>query len=210
MNNREKAKLVFEEELAYIKNEQIRAFVIEGFHRFTPDYFWDGPASSTGKHHPKISNKKHGLVLHTKLCVWWARKLHQTLYAGETDLDVCIAACLLHDLQKFGTTLNEDGSPTLPQYASTHGVLLAMQLEDIDSSSTSFCIIKDEIQFIIDAVAMHMGQWTNEKIRGKWYEDNDCIEEEMLVVHLADYCASKKVYEKMDKLDKWEFPKEAL
>jgi hypothetical protein len=209
MDNRKKAELVFEEELAFIKNILIKEFVLECFDKLTPDYFWDGPASSTGKHHPKISNKKHGLVLHTKLCVWWGRKLHETLYAGETDLDICIAACLLHDLQKFGTTLNKDGSPTLPKYSSIHGILLAVQLEDIDSSMTCFCKIKDKTQSIIDAVAMHMGNWTNEKIRSKWFEGNDSLQEEMLIVHLADYCASKKVYEKMDKLDKWEFPEEA-
>jgi hypothetical protein len=207
MGNREKARLVFEEELNYIKNDRIRNFVLEGFHRFTPDYFWDVAASSTGRNHPKISNKKHGLVLHTKLCVWWGRKLWESMYKEQADLDVVIAACLLHDLQKFGTTLNEDGSPTLPKYTSTHGVLLAIQLEDIQESVIAFGSIKNEIELIISSVAMHMGRWSNQNIDSKWAKRHDNCEE-MLLVHLADYCASRKADTKMDALEEWEFPKE--
>jgi len=96
MNNCEKAQLVFAEELAYIKSDSVRGYVLECFKELTPDYFWDGPASSSGRFHPDVANKEHGLVLHTKLCVWWGRKLAET-YNCEKDMDYRFLRFLLRN-----------------------------------------------------------------------------------------------------------------
>ena len=75
MSNAVKAELVFKKELEYIKSLGIKNFTLKCFDALTSDYFWNFTASSTQTHHPKVSNKEHGLVLHTKLCVWCSRKL---------------------------------------------------------------------------------------------------------------------------------------
>ena len=108
MNKNNKAELVFAEELKYIQSSGIKAFTLNCFKELTADYFWDFTASSSQKHHPKVSNKKHGIVIHTKLCVWWGRKLADNF--GVKDLDVITSALLLHDLQKFGKKLDENNA----------------------------------------------------------------------------------------------------
>lgn len=218
MNNRLKAELVFKDELEWISSAIIKTFVLDCFEKLTPDYFWDATASSTGKHHPKISNRKHGIVLHTKLVCWWAKKLYEPFDrrgdngGGLSNLylnrDVIFAGCLLHDIQKFGTTLDTDGSPTLANYTSLHGPISALQLEDVKTefipdtnSSTEGKKISIWIDNIINCVAFHMGKWTDQRLVDRWEETD-----EARIVQLADYCASKKVPGKTERLEKWVFP----
>ena len=68
-----KVKL-FEKELAYIKNSIFKAdicYLIDGL----PEYFFEIPASSTGKYHPEFASSKNGLVKHTKVSVRFAYEL---------------------------------------------------------------------------------------------------------------------------------------
>lgn len=208
MNNGLKAEVVFKDELDYIENDEIKSFVLDMFKNFTSDYFWDGAASSSGIHHPKISNKKHGLVLHTKLAVWWGRKLFESMsHVCETfSLDVVIAALLLHDLQKFGATLNDDGTPSLNDYAGSHGIVLSEHLEIFLKYDTKYSDIQDEIGRIILAIALHMGRWTNMSLDVGWSDRIVGEGTESQIVHMADYCASRKVDDKIAELDKYDFP----
>ena len=203
MTNKELAELVFKEELAYIESDSIKKFVLDCFDKLTPDYFWDMAASSSGKHHPKIANRKHGLIVHVKLCVWWGRKLAESFH--KCDLDVIIASLLLHDIQKFGTELSVfDGKPTLAAYTSTHGMLLAVQMRQLMRDNKK-SIGYGKYETITACVGLHMGKWTDELLGDKWikeYRDNSNVK----IVQLADYCASRKVGAKMEELDKWTFP----
>jgi hypothetical protein len=217
MNNREKAELVFEEELKEITEPNVKRFVLKCFEELTPDYFWDAPASSSGLHHPEISNGKHGLVRHVKLVCWWGKKLEEAmadqsvfLHSTYKSRDAIIAACLLHDLQKFGTVM-KDGKPTLPNYASTHGALLALQMEDIynnfkieseDGSGPYHDNIDKWLKSVVSAVGLHMGRWSETRLTEHRYGPSL----ETRIVHLADYCASKKVDDKTRRLEEWEFP----
>lgn len=194
---------VFAEELKYIKSDSIRKFVIDCFDELAPDYFWTIAASSSGKHHPKIANKKHGLIVHTKFCVWWGRKLAESFYGY--DMDVIVASLLLHDLQKFGQSM-DNGWPTLAAYTSTHGMLLAVQIRQLIKDNTK-TFGHGKIETIIACVGLHMGKWTDEILGDKWlkeYRNNNNVK----IVQLADYCASRKTGEKLEELDKWEFPKD--
>ena len=209
MNKNNKAEVVFAEELKYIQSSGIKAFTLNCFKELTADYFWDFTASSSQKHHPKVSNKKHGIVIHTKLCVWWGRKLADNF--GVKDLDVITSALLLHDLQKFGKKLDENNKPTLAEYWGTHGPLLAVQIESLYKDVSINDNIKPHVAAIIACVALHMGRFTNEKLSSPWkkeyFDDGRPFEEteEQLIqiVQLADYCASRKCDEKMEKLDKY-------
>ena len=202
MTNKEEAELVFKEELAYIKSETIKQFVLDCFDELTPTYFWEIAASSSGKHHPKIANRKHGLIVHTKLCVWWGRKLAESFY--KYDMDIIIAALLLHDLQKFGLEMSvHDGKPTLANYTFTHGMLLAVQIKQLLKKQDK--MFHGAKATITVCVGLHMGKWTDELLGDKWikeYRDNSNVK----IVQLADYCASRKVGAKMEELDKWTFP----
>jgi len=191
------ASIVFAEELAAIDSSFVKEFVIECFDKLTPSYFWTGPASSSGKHHPKMSNKKHGLVLHVKLCVWWGRKIAQSY--ERCNMDIIIAALLLHDLQKFGTAVDKDGKPNLAEYSSAHGPMLAMQIENMLANQNK-TYEYGTISIIIAAIAMHMGKWTNQTLSHKWKDmlrKNNNVE----IVHLADYMASRKIGDKLEELD---------
>lgn len=214
MTNKNKAEVVFNEELKYIKSPPILSFTLRCFEELTPDYFWDFTASSTQKNHPRISNKKHGLVIHTKLCVWWGRKLADSF--NIKNLDIIVSSLLLHDLQKFGRTLDKDGKPTLACYSESHGPLLASQMENIYSSMNINENLIEDINLIVTCVALHMGRWTNKSLslswtefpnKGEYQEIIDRAYQEIIdVVHLADYCASRKIDNKIDELDKYEFP----
>ena len=46
-----------------IVDENIRKFLREAF-RIAPAYFWEIPASSSGKYHPKWAVQKRGLFWH--------------------------------------------------------------------------------------------------------------------------------------------------
>jgi len=210
MNNGYKAKVVFADELKYIKSQKIKDYVVACFHKLTPEYFWDAPASSSGKYHPAVSNKKHGLVNHTKLCVWWGRKLAQT-YNCEKNIDEIVASLLLHDLQKFGKEMSlYDGKPTLAEYTTTHGPMLAIQLEKILRDMYDVDEMEDEerqsLFAISSSVCLHMGRWTNEDLSKAWevtgWKNNTVVD----VVHMADYCASRQADSKMEELDNYEFP----
>ena len=66
----------FNKEYSYIKDnkkrEDLKLLVNE-----LPDYFFDIPASSTGKYHPDFAKSEHGLVKHTKVAVRMAYELYQ-------------------------------------------------------------------------------------------------------------------------------------
>jgi len=200
-----KVEVVFEEELNYISSYPISDFVVKCFNDLVPDYFWDFSASSSHKYHPKISNIKHGLVLHTKLCVWWGRKIADSF--GDINTDIIVASLLLHDLQKFGQSLDENNKPTLAQYASSHGPILAAQLENVFDGAKINDDVKRDIDTIITCVALHMGRWTNEPLSVSWREfDREEDDQLVRIVHLADFVASKKIDEKLEELNNWKMP----
>jgi hypothetical protein len=204
MSHRKKAEIVFKEELEQIKSSSIRSFTLKCFEDLTPDYFWDYAASSSGKYHPEISNKKHGLVLHTKLSVWWGIEMSSCFDCN--DLDIIISALLLHDLQKFGMSLDKYDKPTLANATTTHGPFLAAQLEKIYENVNMNENIEKEINSIITCIALHMGKWTNPSLSLTW--ETITTEEDKLmvdIVHLSDFIASRKVDEELKTLNNYRF-----
>ena len=200
-----KAETIFQKELSLIHDKDIRNFVIECFDKLCPDYFWTCPCSTTGKYHPQVSLGVGGLVRHTKLAVWWGieliRALHDSPELKSIALhilqDEIIATLLLHDMIKNGKGLNAQGYPYDRGVTGTHGVILAEKLRDYLIDGTL------QLDFnhrrILIGIAMHMGIWTTKiystadepKNWGKFGE----------LIHLADYCASRKVDEIYSKLN---------
>ena len=196
-----KTKTIFQKELSLIHDTAIRDFVITCFDKLCPDYFWTCPCSTTGKYHPQVSLGVGGLVRHTKLAVWWGLELINALRKepGIKDIppdkliDETVATLLLHDMIKNGKGLNAQGRPLEKGVTGTHGVILADRIcDEILDQKLDNSYIR-----ILGGIALHMGIWTT-----KVYHtiDGPGVDVFIELIHLADYCASRKVDEIYHKL----------
>jgi len=192
-----KTETIFQKELNQIHDKTIRDFVITCFDKLCPDYFWTCPCSTTGKYHPQVSLGVGGLVRHTKLTVWWGIELLHALSTspGLYDIppavlhDEIIATLLLHDLIKNGKGLNAKGYPLERGVTGTHGVTLAK------------AIGFDAPERIFAGIACHMGIWTTDVTFRPDSIVDPTIKAFANLIHLADYCASRKVDSIYSKLE---------
>ena len=195
-----KAETIFQKELNQIHSPKIKQFVIGCFDKLCPDYFWTCPCSTTGKYHPQVSLGVGGLVRHTKLAVWWGLELIKALGSspGLRDIyrihDETIATLLLHDMIKNGKGLSAQGRPLEKGVTGTHGVTLAEKINELDLVST----ISGSSVRILAGIALHMGIWTTKAYHTM---DIDGLDHFIELIHLADYCASRKVDEIYYKLE---------
>lgn len=91
---------VFGEEIAHISSSHMRHFVYACL-LTAPAYFWQAPASSSGKNHPWWARTEGGLVRHTKAAVWVGLELLEAYpHYGRGERDALIVALLLHDTLK--------------------------------------------------------------------------------------------------------------
>lgn len=192
MTNTEKAQKYFQQELNLIKNQEIKQFVLDVFEKLTPDYFWTVPCSTSGKYHPKISLGVGGLIRHVKLAVWWGLELAKAMEMEQYQ-DEMVAALLLHDLIKNGEGLDVNGYPLERGVTGTHGVDLAGYLSDDGYEGKP---LKDWEEKIIFGIASHMGIWTVPAAHQPKNMPED-LRPFIDLIHLADYCASRKVDDKM-------------
>lgn len=202
-----KAEIVFKKEMSYIEDAEILRFIIDVFSRFTPDYFWTVPCSTSGKYHPRVSLGSGGLIRHVKLAVWWGLEIMQCWpNLSLTAIDEVTAALILHDLNKNGEKLDPNGFPTLKDSVSVHGPYLGNRIRGwmgglVNQPETKVeynC--PDRINRILAAIDGHMGIWTNpsyemSKPQYTW-SDHDTYNV-CTIVHLSDYCSSRKVDDEM-------------
>ena len=201
-----KAETIFAKELNQIHDKIIKQFVIDCFDKLCPDYFWTCPCSTTGKYHPQVSLGVGGLVRHTKLAVWWGiellRALHNTpdLYSIPDHMlnDEVIATLLLHDMIKNGKGLNAQGRPLEKGVTGIHGVTLAKKIGDERFDKE---INKDAAIRIFYRIACHMGIWTTNTMFRPDSISYIPVKAFANLIHLADYCASRKVDDIYSKLE---------
>ena len=175
--------VVFEKELNYIQNTSFKndtMYLIDAL----PDYFFEIPAASTGKYHPKYAQGDGGLVRHTKSAVRIAYELLQDPAIGNKytsdEKDLMIIALMLHDGLKLGKEKN--------RYTKFDHPLLVGAFIKENKANLNFT--EEEINFLSDAIAAHMGPWT---------KDYDCNEvlpypktKYQNFVHMCDFLSSKK------------------
>ena len=170
---REKVLNVFKDELAMIKDDGIRAFVLAVFDDVNPKFFTD-PASYTGKYHPPHDNGIGGLVRHTKVACYFGQQFLRVYeFNDQYRSDLTTAALLLHDIGK-PITLDKMHPDFEPHEVLGYRLVL--------NRATSA-----EHMSIAEAVLYHAGPWTpNNSVR--------FVELAQLnqVVHLADYTAAQK------------------
>lgn len=173
----------FKKEIEYIKSEKIKKACQEMIN-LLPDYFFEIPASSTGKYHPEYALGEGGLLRHTKAAVRIAYELLSDPCIGDKytqdEKDLMIMALVLHDGLKSGYDHEKytrfDHPILMADYIMDNEEVLGLEVE--------------EIEFLCDVIKTHMGSWTTDyngvEVLGKpktKYQN---------FVHMCDYLASRK------------------
>jgi len=172
---------VFIKEIELIKEESIKEFVKKTLNN-TPDYFYEAPASSTGKYHPQCTCKKGGLVTHVKRAVYIANRLCEGWGIFNLDRDIVISAIILHDIAKVGNP-----AVTKSTYEDYENHPINAEKYFFAEKETIALGI-DTLAKIRDCIRYHMGRWTPQSIR-KEIKDYILLE---LIVYTADYIATTK------------------
>ena len=116
-----------------------------------PEYFWEIPASSTGKYHPVTDLGIGGLVRHTVNVCWMADTLAEAENLSADDRSRLIAAAIIHDSCKNGVSDQEKGKYTLFEHPLLPQQLLLSKELTADESQ--------EWQIICNVSASHMGKY---------------------------------------------------
>lgn len=179
---------IFDYELSFIKNPDIKNFTIKALESL-PDYFYEVPASSSGKYHPQYALGKGGLVRHTKAAVRIALELFRcetvTGHYSDNTKDIIISALLLHDGCKHG--LNNS------KYTITEHPIVVVEMIR-NNNDLNNLLDKEIFDKIMNGILTHMGQWTSDYKTGK-----EVLEKPKTgiqnFIHMCDYLASRKSIE---------------
>ena len=175
-------KDVFTVELDRFKNQNVRSSA-ETILEMIPDYFYEVPASSTGKNHPAFSLGEGGLVRHVKVAMRVLEEMFRDEAFGTYDdytKDLIRMALILHDGFKSGLT--NSGHTCLE-----HPVIMS---EFILNNTDKLSINEDDAQFVSNLILTHMGPW-NKDANGNVIMPVPQTREELLV-HLCDYMSSRR------------------
>lgn len=174
-------KDVFNVELEKISDEKIRKST-EIILNMLPDYFYEVPASSSGRWHPDFSLGEGGLVRHVKVAFRIGEELFRDSVFCPFDQhkkDLIRMAILLHDGFKSGI-VNSGHT------AFHHPILM---YDFILDNKEKLLMKENDAEDVARMIASHMGPWNKDK---DGYEmlplprENDEI-----FVHLCDYIASR-------------------
>lgn len=174
---------VFNKELSYIKDIRIKESTITILDML-PDYFYEIPASSTGKYHPEFSLGEGGLVRHVKVAVRIAKELLDNPSIGDkytsNEKDIMIMALILHDGLKSGLVYNR-----YTQY--DHPTLIK---NFVNENKDKLKLTDSELDLFSHAVESHMGPWNTD------YEGREILPKPKTkyenFVHMCDFLSSKK------------------
>ena len=176
----------FEKELSFIKNEKIKEFAIKAV-ELLPDYFFEIPASSSGKYHSKYALGHGGLSRHVKAAVRTGVELLnlKMFKFTEDEKDLIITSLILHDGTKSGLPKQEFS-------VSTHPLIMT---EYLKSSEELKDIISDRyFSLIVTGVNHHMGEFVFDyKTKKQVLEMPDTKFENF--IFMCDYISSRKLFE---------------
>ena len=183
MKKEEKTKY-YEKEYTYIKSEK-KIEDLKTLIGLLPDYYFEIPASSTGKYHPKFAASNHGLVKHTKVAVRIAHELLINETTGskfsDSEKDLIIMALVLHDGLKSGMPKEK--------YTRFDHPLLISKL--IIEAKDKLKLDAHELRTLCNMIETHMGQWTIDPYTKKEVLPKPKTELQRFV-HMCDYLSSKK------------------
>ena len=175
---------VFKKESSYIRDVNIRKD-LRKLISLLPDYFFEIPASLSGKYHPSFALGEGGLVRHTKATVRIAYELLNNEITGsrftDRDKDLIIMALVLHDGLKCGIEKDKHTSFDHPLQMSK---FILMNREKLSLGI-------DDIRKVCSMIESHMGQWTIDPETNKEILPKPRTEEQRFI-HMCDFLASKK------------------
>ena len=173
---------IFSRELSYIKSERFLNNV-KTIIELLPDYFFEIPASSTGKYDRKFSLGNGGLIRHTKVAVTIAHTLLENNSVSNftnDEKDLIIIALLIHDSFK-------SGYPKEKYTRIDHPLLVVNFLRD---NKDKLDFTDNEFKYLCDAISSHMGEFNKD------YKGNTVLplpnNKYQKFVHMCDFLASKK------------------
>lgn len=174
---------VFKKELNYIFDTRLRDGM-KALIKLLPDYFFEVPASSTGKYHPTFALGDGGLVRHTKAAVRIGYELINNNSIGNvfTDLekDLIIMSLIMHDGCKSGLTKTE-------YTVANHPLIVSKLIKD---NENELPLTRDEINLLCAMIESHMGEFNKD------YRGNAILplpqNKYQKFVHMCDFLASKK------------------
>ena len=169
----------FDKEYTYIKDTLIREDLKMLISKL-PDYFFEVPASSTGKYHPAFAASEHGLVKHTKVAVRIAYELLSNPGLNNftnREKDLIIMALILHDGLKSGKVKEK--------YTRVDHPLLVCEFIKENSKLPS-----EDIELLTRMISSHMGIWNTD------FDGNEVLpkpkDKYQRFVHMCDFLSSKK------------------
>lgn len=173
----------FQIELSYIKEDRIKTaakILIEQL----PDYFFEVPASSTGKYHPSYTLGNGGLIRHTKAAVRIAYELLNDPVIGNkyttNEKDLMLLGLIIHDGLKSGKEKS--------QYTKVEHPLLVVNM--IKDNKSQLQLTEEELKLLCSVIAAHMGPWNTD------FSGNEVLPVPKTkyesFVHMCDYLASRK------------------
>lgn len=174
---------IFNKEIDYIKNDRYKE-AVRVYLDLLPDYFYEIPASSTGKYHPSFALGEGGLVRHTKVAVRMANEIIGGKTIGDKftsdEKDLVLIALMLHDGLKEGLVKEK-------YTRFDHPVLMADFVKEHKGKTN---LTDDEANLISSMISSHMGEWNTNP-----YSDvvlpvpNNKYQK---MVHMCDMLASRK------------------
>lgn len=179
----------FDSILNKIKRDDIRTYTRAWLHA-APEYIFDVAASSSGKYHPAIDLGTGGLKRHlinvAQMVIWLTEPECVRERFVDDEIDIMIAAALLHDCLKSGWQEDYEKS----KYTRfDHPRLMATMLRCENTMAEK--LPQHIVDMIADCVETHMGEWINDK-----YGNSEPLKkpttEMQKIVHLADYLASRR------------------
>lgn len=174
----------YEVEYNYIKDESKKKDLITLI-KMLPDYYFEMPASTTGKYHPKFASSKNGLIKHTKVAAKIANELLINEITGasfsDEEKDLIIMAIILHDGLKCG-------DPQEKYTRFDHPLLMS---KFIMENKDKLNLNTDELRKLCSMIESHMGQWTYDTYNKKEVLPRPVTELQRFV-HMCDFLSSKK------------------
>ncbi len=174
-------------EIDLISDESIRSFVRSILYR--AEDFWEMPSSFSGKHHPPDEHGQGGNVLHTKRAVKIAAIMCDSYSLEQEEMDIVIAAMLLHDITKGVKDADLNNYRYDPMHPYTVGLFVRKcQEEDknyaSEAQSSTLFLAEDTVQAILRLVRCHLGPWSP-------VPETTPITFMDMIVHISDNISSK-------------------
>lgn len=146
------------DEIDLIRDPSISSFVRSML--LKSDSFWDIPGSFSSVYHPPDEQNSLGNVLHTKRVTRIALIMCENYGFNNIEVDIVLAACILHDLTKGD--MNDDGSISYDEFHPYTVDLFynKVKRQDLLSSETQSSVmhVEEELAYkILRIIRCHHG-----------------------------------------------------